>query len=68
MIRVGEEGGRLEGVISEFAASYAQELESDLKIVSSLVEPLIILLVGIAIGSIVISMLLPIFQINVMAK
>jgi len=68
MIRVGEEGGRLEGVIGEIANSYAQELESDLKIVSSLIEPLIILLLGIAIGTIVISMLLPIFQINVLAK
>jgi len=68
MIRVGEEGGRLEGVIAEIAASYAQELESDLKIVSSLIEPLIILVIGIAIGTIVISMLLPIFQINILAK
>lgn len=68
MIRVGEEGGRLEGVISEVANSYVQELESDLKIVSSLIEPMIILILGIAIGTIVISMLLPIFQINILAQ
>ncbi|MFZ5801372.1 MAG: type II secretion system F family protein [Candidatus Omnitrophota bacterium] len=68
MIRVGEEGGRLEEVISEISLTYSQALESDLKIVSSLIEPLIILILGVAIGAIVISMLLPIFQINVMVS
>ena len=68
MIRVGEEGGRLEEIIAQIASSFSQELDSDLKIVSSLIEPVIILIIGVAVGTIVISMLLPIFQINILAR
>jgi general secretion pathway protein F len=68
MIRVGEESGRLEEVIFEIAGSVNQELESDLKIFSSLIEPLIILIIGAVVGAIVISMLLPIFEINMLAR
>ena len=68
MIRVGEAGGRLQETMADIANTYAQELESDLKTVSSLIEPLIILVLGLIIGTVVISMLLPIFQINMVAQ
>lgn len=64
MIRVGEEGGRIDSVLSDIADSYRQEIESDLKIVGSLLEPVIILILGLIIGGMVIAVLLPIFNIN----
>src|SRR3989338_8211229 len=64
MIKVGEAGGRLDSVLADIAASYEEEIESDLKIISSLIEPVIILLLGIVIGGMVTAMLLPIFSIN----
>jgi len=64
MIRVGEEGGRLDSVLADIAESYEKEIESDLKILSSLIEPAIILVLGLVIGAMVIAMLLPIFNMN----
>ena len=42
MIRVGEEGGRLDLVLADIAESYEKEIEADLKTLSSLIEPAII--------------------------
>ena len=64
MIRVGEEGGRLDSVLADIAESYEKEIEADLKIISSLIEPVIILVLGLAIGAMVIAMLLPILNMN----
>jgi len=64
MVRVGEEGGRLESVLADIAEAYEKEIESDLKTLSSLIEPAIILILGLIIGVMVIAMLLPIFNMN----
>ena len=66
MIRVGEEGGRLEESLAEIAYSYEREVEQAIKIMTSLLEPLLILMVGVVVGFIVFAMLLPIFNIGVM--
>ncbi len=64
MIRVGEESGKLESVLADIADSFQQEIESDLKIISALIEPAIILVLGLIIGCMVLAVLLPIFNIN----
>ncbi|MFH1413934.1 MAG: type II secretion system F family protein [Candidatus Omnitrophota bacterium] len=64
MVKVGEEGGRLDSVLEDIAESYEQEIDADLKVISSLLEPGIILFLGLIIGGIVIAVLLPIFNIN----
>jgi type II secretory pathway component PulF len=64
LIGVGEEAGRLDEALMEVAVSYEKQLDEELKVMSSMIEPLIILTVGLIVGFIVISMLLPIFQIN----
>ena len=64
MVRVGEEGGRLDSVLADIAESYEKEIEADLKTLSSLIEPAIILILGLVIGAMVIAMLLPIFNMN----
>ena len=66
MIRVGEAAGRLDSILADIAEAYQQEIESDLKIVSSLIEPGIILLIGLVVGGMIIAVLLPIFNLSVM--
>jgi len=68
MITVGEEGGRLEEVLVEIASTYTSESEAILKIITSLLEPLVILCLGLVLGFIIMAMLLPIFQINMLVK
>jgi type II secretory pathway component PulF len=68
MITVGEEGGRLEEVLNEIVSSYTRETDTILKIITSLIEPLVILSLGIILGLIIIAILLPVFQINMLIK
>ncbi len=64
MVAVGEESGRLDEVLLEVASFYQRELDRGLKLITTLLEPVLILLVGIAVGFIIFAMLLPIFQIG----
>src|SRR5262245_19864172 len=64
MIAVGEEAGRLDGMLSEVASYYDQEVKRTTKRMTALLEPALILGMGLIIGIIVISMLLAIFSIN----
>jgi len=64
MIAVGERGGNLQEVLLEVAVFYEREVRKINKIMTSLLEPAIILVMGLIVGFIVIAMLLPIFEIN----
>lgn len=68
MISVGEESGQLGVSARETAVFYEQETDQAVKIATTLLEPLMILAIGIVIGGIVISMLLPIFEIHALAQ
>jgi type II secretory pathway component PulF len=61
---VGEEGGRLAEALREVAEFYAGEVERGTRTVTTLIEPLLILVVGGVVGFIVFAMLLPIFEIG----
>ena len=68
MIAVGEEGGKLEESLSGVASTYEKQVDQAIGIMTSLIEPLLILSVGGVVGFIVFAMLMPIFDIGVMAK
>ncbi|MFA6356489.1 MAG: type II secretion system F family protein [Candidatus Omnitrophota bacterium] len=68
MIAVGEEGGKLEESLAEIANVYEKEVEQSIKIMTALLEPVLILAVGAVVGFIVFAMLLPIFSIGLGAK
>lgn len=68
MIAVGEEGGKLEESLNGVASTYEKQVDQAIGIMTSLIEPLLILSVGGVVGFIVFAMLLPIFDIGVMAK
>jgi type II secretion system protein F len=64
MIAVGEETGKLEAMLTEVAGYYDQEVKRGTKRLTALLEPALILAMGLIIGFVVISMLLAIFSIN----
>lgn len=68
LITVGEESGRLTDALSEIATSYERDTDEAIKIMTNLLEPLMILIMGLLVGFIVVAMLLPVFEINVMAR
>jgi type IV pilus assembly protein PilC len=64
MAGVGEEGGRLGESMTEVASFYESEVEQQTRLAMSLLEPILILFVGLIVGFIVMAMLLPIFKIG----
>ncbi|MFH0772589.1 MAG: type II secretion system F family protein [Candidatus Omnitrophota bacterium] len=68
MIAVGEEGGLLDESLQKIGDSYERDTDRLIKIIISLIEPLMILGLGAVVAFIVVAMLLPIFQINLMVK
>jgi len=68
MAAVGEETGRLPNMLLRTADTLDFEVDSALRRMTSLVEPLVVLFMGVFVGFVVMSILLPIFQINTMVK
>ena len=64
MIRVGEESGRLEELLNKVAVSYEKELKRSLKRAMSVLEPALILVLGVLIGGVVMSILVAIMGVN----
>ncbi|MFH1155008.1 MAG: type II secretion system F family protein [Pseudomonadota bacterium] len=64
MIRVGEETGRLSEMLLRVADNYEKIVRNAVKRATSLLEPTMILIMGVVVGSIVISMLMAIFSMN----
>ncbi len=62
MVGIGEEAGRLVEALNDVAEYYEKEVDQRTRMMTSLIEPLLILLVGAFVGFIVAAMLLPIFQ------
>jgi len=68
MIAVGEKSGQLEEMLNRVSKIMETELDSSLKKLLSLLEPLMILFMGTIVAFIVISILLPIFEMNQLIK
>ncbi|MEK7234840.1 MAG: type II secretion system F family protein [Elusimicrobiota bacterium] len=67
MISVGEETGALDIMLSKIADFYDSEVDSAVKGLTSLIEPIVIVVMGIIIGTIVVAMFMPMFEIGGMA-
>jgi type IV pilus assembly protein PilC len=63
MVAVGEETGQMETMLDKIADFYEAEVDAKVKALTSLIEPLLIMFIGGAVGFIVISMYLPILSI-----
>jgi len=68
LISVGEESGKLDIPLAELARSYERDTEDSIKAFTSVLEPLMIVGMALIIGFIVVAMLLPIFEINLMVN
>jgi type IV pilus assembly protein PilC len=62
MVAIGEESGALDSMLSKVADFYEQEVDDAVDALSSLLEPLIMSILGILIGGLVVAMYLPIFK------
>lgn len=67
-ITIGEESGKLNEIFKEIADYYQRDTEDALKIFTSQLEPLMILAIGLVMGFVVMAMLLPIFQLNMVVQ
>ena len=68
MISVGEQSGELETMLSKIADTYDRDVESQIMAMTSMLEPVMILVMGLIVGFVVISILLPIFEMNQMIR
>lgn len=64
MIRLGEQSGELETMLDKVADVYENEVESKILGLTALLEPVMILIMGVVVGFIVLAICLPIFEMN----
>lgn len=64
MVAIGEETGQLPEVLMRVAQSYESQVERQIKTLTSIIEPLIIVALGVIVGFVVLAMLLPIFSLD----
>lgn len=64
LVEVGEESGKLDAMLLQVADTYDIEVRNGIKKLIAFFEPALILLMGIIVGTIVVSMLMAIFSIN----
>ncbi|HEX4886252.1 MAG TPA: type II secretion system F family protein [Casimicrobiaceae bacterium] len=64
MTQIGEESGSLDGMLGKIADFYEREVDDAVAALSSLLEPIIIVFLGVVIGGLVIAMYLPIFKLG----
>ena len=62
MVAIGEESGSIDSMLSKVADFYEEEVDNAVDAMSSLMEPLIMAVLGVLIGGLVIAMYLPIFK------
>ncbi len=68
MISVGEQSGNLEPMLTKVSDAYEREVDMAIMGMTSLIEPIMIAAMGAAVGFVVLSILLPIFEMNQMVK
>ncbi|MAZ44617.1 MAG: type II secretion system protein F [Legionellales bacterium] len=62
LVGIGEESGSLDDMLSKVADVYEEEVDLTIDALSSLLEPIIIVILGVLVGGLVVAMYLPIFQ------
>jgi len=68
MISAGEESGRLGEVMRDIAEYYSKELRNTIKSVTAMIEPMMIVCMGVIVGFIAMSIILPIFKMSSLVK
>jgi type IV pilus assembly protein PilC len=68
MISAGEESGKLGEVLDEVSGFYSKQLRETIKTVTSMIEPIMIILMGSVVGFIAMAIILPIFKLSTLVK
>ena len=68
MISAGEESGKLGEVLDEVSSFYAKQLREVIKTVTSMIEPIMIVVMGSVVGFIAMAIILPIFKLSTLVK
>jgi type IV pilus assembly protein PilC len=68
MINVGENTGALDAMLSKIADFYDDEVDTAVTALTSLLEPLMIVFLGVVVGGLVVAMYMPIFQMVTLVK
>ena len=68
MVQVGEQTAQLESMLEKIATVYEREVEANVTGLASLLEPVMILVMGVVVGFIVLSICLPIFEMNQLVR
>jgi type IV pilus assembly protein PilC len=64
MVAIGEESGSIDSMLSKVADFYEEEVDNAVDALSSLLEPFIMVIIGVLVGGLVIAMYLPIFHLG----
>lgn len=64
MVLIGEESGALEAMLAKVADNFEEDVDNNVDALSSLLEPLIMVVLGVLVGGLVIAMYLPVFELG----
>jgi len=64
MVAIGEESGSLDSMLGKVADFYEAEVDDAVEALSSLLEPMIMVFLGVIIGGLVVAMYMPIFKLG----
>ena len=62
MVKVGEQTAQLDGILLKMAGFYEKEVDAKVSTLSSLLEPIIMLILGLGVGLLVAGVLMPIYN------
>jgi type IV pilus assembly protein PilC len=68
MVRIGEESGELEKMLGKIADFYEDEVDAAVAALTSIIEPLMMIGVGMMVGTILIAMYMPMFKMLTLIK
>jgi len=68
MVKIGEETGELDGMLGKVADFYEDEVDASIQSLTSIIEPLLMICVGVMVGTIVIAMYMPMFKMLTLIK
>ena len=64
MLAVGEETGNLENILEQLAEHFEAEIDDTMKNISSIIEPLLLLVIGVVVGFLAMALIMPIYNIS----
>jgi type IV pilus assembly protein PilC len=68
MVKIGEETGELDAMLGKIADFYEEEVDASIQALTSIIEPIMIIIVGAMVGTIILSMYLPMFKLVTLVK